>query len=288
MRASRRIWILLAALAILAGFLFATSAPAPAPGTTVAERTATPTLPSPASDPIDATAAPLPAPATTGGAVRPPTPPTPARPHIGSEGYGPHIERAQAGNDAAAAWESVKWLRQCANHEGQRYNLETLRNQGVSPEMMTQLMVETDAEARRCQTVTDRHRALLPELATRAMRAGLPEAASAYAAEAFHADLSAAQRKEVADAMRRDALAGHATSLLGALLANEAWGLSDAERLAFLTAYTQLEPGAEAVVKPLMDQGAIRLKAPPTPAQLAAAQQAAQQIIERARAGKPS
>ncbi|MFT7722840.1 MAG: hypothetical protein QM788_08405 [Roseateles sp.] len=44
--------------------------------------------------------------------------------------------------------------------------------------MMTQLMVEADAEARRCQTVTARHRALLPELAARAMRAGVPEAAS--------------------------------------------------------------------------------------------------------------
>lgn len=104
---------------------------------------------------------------------------------VGPEGYGPSIERAQAGHDPQAAWEAVQWLRQCSNNEARRTSFELMRNQGVSPEMMTQLMVEADAEARRCQTVTAAHQALLPELASRAMRAGLPEAASAYAAAAF-------------------------------------------------------------------------------------------------------
>lgn len=209
-------------------------------------------------------------------------------PRIGSEGYGPHIERAQAGNDAAEAWEAVRWLRQCASNEVRRNSFETVRNQGISPEMMTQLMVEADAEARRCQTVTAQHRALLPELAARAMRGGVPEAASAYAGAVFAGDLTPAQRQEVVDAMRRDARSGDGPSLLGAILSNEAWGLSDAERLAYLVAYGEL-PGQQvrnqAVAKALLEQGQVRFKSPPTPEQQEAAKLAGQQILDRLRAG---
>jgi len=204
-------------------------------------------------------------------------------PRVGSEGYGPHIERAQAGSDAAAAWEAVQWLRGCLSTEGRRSSFEALRNQGVSPEMMTQLMVEADAEERRCQTVTPQHHALLPELAARAMRAGVPEAAAAYANATFPNDLTPAQRRQVADAIRRDALSGDAASLLGALTAHEAWGLSDAEKHAYLAAYVSLpgHPEAPALAKALMDQGSIRFKLPPTAEQQAAAKRAGQQIVGR-------
>lgn len=207
-------------------------------------------------------------------------------PPIGAEGYGPHIERAQAGSDAAAAWEAVLWLRNCTTTEARRQSFERVRTHGIEPELMTRLMTEVDAEARRCQTVTTRHQALLPELAARAMRAGLPEAAAAYANAVFPGDLTASQRQEVADALRRDANAGDVQSLLGAAQAHEAWGLSDAERLAFLAAYGQTpsHPGTGLNVKMYAEQGVIRLQAPPTPEQLAAAKQAGQRIVERARA----
>jgi hypothetical protein len=210
----------------------------------------------------------------------------PPPPRIGSEGYGPHIERAWEGSDAAAAWEAVQWLRNCTSTEARRHSFEQVRTQGIEPELMTQLMVEVDAEARRCQTVTARHQALLPELAARAMRAGVPEAAAAYANAVFPGGLTPSQRQEVADALRRDARAGDVQSLLGAAQANEAWGLSDTERLAFLAAYGQT-PGHGSTglnVKLYAEQGVIRLQAPPTPEQLAAAQLAGQQIVERARA----
>jgi hypothetical protein len=202
-------------------------------------------------------------------------------PAIGSEGYGPHIERAHAGQDPKAAWESVQWLRQCAHTEARRNSFEALRNQGVSPEMMTQLMVEADAEARRCQTVTAAHRALLPELATRAMRAGVREAAAAYAGEVFAGDLTAEQRQEVTQAMRRDAQAGDVPSLLGALIANEAWGLSDEERLTYLVGYAALGGQyAQTVAKTLVDNGQIRFKTKPTPEQLDAALRKARPWLE--------
>jgi hypothetical protein len=112
------------------------------------------------------------APPTSAPGLPPPRLPGAAAPapRVGSEGYGPHIDQAAAGSDAAAAWEAVRWLRQCASNEQRRGSFEAARNQGTAPEMMTQLMVEADAEARRCQTVTAAHRALLPELAARAMR----------------------------------------------------------------------------------------------------------------------
>ena len=199
----------------------------------------------------------------------------------------PCVDQARAGQDPKAVWEAVQWLRQCASNEGRRTSFEALRNQGVSPEMMTQLMVEADAEARRCQTVTAAHRALLPELASRAMRAGLPEAASAYAGSVFPGDLTAAQRSEVAEAMRRDALAGDVPSLLGALTAHEAWGLTDEERLSYLVAYAALggQP-AQTMAKTLIDNRQIRFRTQPTPEQLEAAMRQARPWLERLRAAR--
>lgn len=281
MSATRWTLILLAAGAA-AGLLFAMRGPASDPPATTAEPA------SPLDLPLTASAA-----TTTAGA----TPPVaqPARqatsappPRIGSEGYGPHIDRAVASEDGQAAWEAVQWLRNCTSNEARRVSFEDVRNQGVAPDMMTQLMVEADAEARRCQTVTPQHRALLPELAARAMRAGVQEAASAYANSVFPGDLTPAQRQEVADAMRRDAGSGNAMSLLSAVLANEAWGLSDAERLTYLAAYGDLpgHPEAQGLIKSMTEQGVIRFKKPPTPEQLTAAKMAAQEIVARA-GGRP-
>lgn len=270
--------LLLAAGAAAGGWLFISSEPVDPPMAAAAAPAA-----SPLGLPLPPRAASEPAPNATPRGPAPVVAAATPAPRIGSEGYGPHIERAQAGNDAAAAWESVKWLRQCANNEAQRRNLEIVRNQGVSPEMMTQMMVETDADERRCQTVTDRHRALLPELAARAMRAGVPEAVAAYANATFPYDLAPAQRQQVADVMRRDAQSGDAASLLGALTAHEAWGLGDAEKQAYLAAYVSLpgHPEAPAHAKALMDQGSIRFKQPPTAEQQAAAKRAGQEIVGR-------
>ncbi|KQY90665.1 hypothetical protein [Pelomonas sp. Root1444] len=282
MTATRWTLILLLTTGAAAGsWVFMSREPVALPAATAAARGASPLglplSPAAASEPAASAAMRAPAPVVASSA---------SAPRIGSEGYGPHIERAQAGSDAAAAWEAIQWLRNCTTTEARRYSFEQVRAQGIEPEMMTQLMVEVDAEARRCQTVTARHQALLPELAARAMRAGVPEAAAAYANTVFPGGLTPSQRQEVADALRRDARAGDVRSLLGAAQANEAWGLSDAERLAFLAAYGQT-PGHGSTglnVKLYAEQGAIRLQAPPTPEQLVAAKLAGQQIVEPARA----
>lgn len=80
--------------------------------------------------------------------------------------------------------------------------------------------------------------------------------------------------------MRRDARSGHAGSLFDAVIAPDAWGLDDAEKLGYLFAYGELtgKQGQDLVTQ-LMQQKLIRLKAMPTPEQLAAAKTAGQQII---------
>jgi hypothetical protein len=284
MTATRWTLTLLAIAVVSAGLFFATREPAetmPDPAATPAATALPLNLPSaaPASAPA-ASAAPLAAaPASVAATAKPAF-------RVGSEGYGPHIERAQAGNDAAAAWEAVRWLRGCASVEQRRTSYELGRAHGAVPELMTQLMQEMDAEGRRCQTVTAQHRALLPELAARAMRAGITEAASAYAGAVFAGDLTPDERRDVADGMRRDAQAGDAMSLLNAALANEAWGLSDAERLAYLYAYSEMpgQPGNKAMFKSLLQTGSLRFKAFPSEEQQAAAERAGKQILERVRA----
>ncbi|CAM3784742.1 hypothetical protein [Roseateles saccharophilus] len=272
----------LAALAALAGvvgvFFYATRTPDDKPAAPPAAVAALPLmLPAAPAQPAAASAA-LPA-------VQSTAPAPAAVQRVGSEGYGPHIERAFVGTDAADAWEAVKWLRLCASNEARRSSYEQARAVGVVPEVMTQLMREADDESRRCQTVTAQHQAMLAGLASRAMRARIPGAATTYAGAVVPGELTAEQRREVADAMRQEANAG-APSLLDAALSNRAWGLTDEERLSYLYAFTRLydsHAGAGATVEALIKQGAVPFTAPPTPAQIAAAKLAGQQIIDLVR-----
>lgn len=208
----------------------------------------------------------------------------PAQRVIGSEGYGPHIDQAHAGADPLAAWEAARWLMDFASNETLRASLQGFRDQGLAPAAITRRMVELDAEARRCQTVTAAHQALLPELAARAMQAGVPGAAATYAEAARPNSLTLEQRREVADALRRDAWAGDAPSLLGAAFSNEAWGLSDAERLSFLLAYAGMPDPVfdtdNAIA--LEGQGALKLRSAPTAQQWEAARQTARELLARA------
>ncbi|MFG6489650.1 hypothetical protein ACG04R_23440 [Roseateles sp. BYS78W] len=286
MNAPRWTLPLLAAGTVAAGLLFATRAPeegVPA----AAERPAMAARASNLPHAAPASAAPA---SAAPPAINAPASPPP----VGSEGYGPHIERALAGDDIAAAWLAVQWLQNCASNEQRRKIFEQLRDQGTLPQQAAgALMGQMDAEARRCQTVTAEHRAMLPELAARAMRASVPLAAAAYAGAVDPASLTATQRQEVADALRRDAQTNGVMSLLAAMEADEAWGLTDAERLGFHAAVKQLgdepdEPHSINVARSLAIHSAQRFKTPPTPEQQAAATLAGQQIVARLKAaGQP-
>lgn len=277
----------LAVLAVLAGiaaWLYGRREPDPRPATASVAALPLP-WPTPGSAPEAS-----PTPRTAEPAARPaglvPPPAAAAPPRVGSEGYGPHIERAYEGDDGYQAWQAARLLLGCATTERRRQSAEQMRGQGNAVEMMTQLMVEIDEEARRCQTVTARHQALFPELARRAMRAGAPGAASAYAASVAAPDrLPAAEREEVVTALRRDALAGQTSELFFAVISPEAWGISDDERLSFLYAFGELTDRAalESQIPLLIEQRRIPFKTPPTPEQWAAAEVAGRRIADRIR-----
>lgn len=284
----RRIWALAGlAGACALGLAFITMtepAPPPAPAPVQPLPLALPTAPAePRAMPPAADAA-TPAPAATTQA------PPPATPTIGSEGYGPHIERALAGTSPDEAWEAVQWLQSCASAEQRRTSVEVTRGLGVEPALMTQLMQATDAEIRRCQTVTAQHRAMRAELAARAMHAGIHDAAAAYADAVSPAALTPTERREVTDAMRRDAEAGFPGSLLDMADSAAGWGISDEDRLRYLFAFAELQPllGGRAVVEARLKQGTIPFQTAPTPAQLAAGQRAGGELAARIRARQPS
>lgn len=284
MRASLWRILLLAALATAGGLLYVLREPATAPPLQDPATAAALPLERPAARPADL-AQPH-TPVQTAAPARPPAPEASA-PRIGSEGYGPHIERAQAGGDAAAAWEAVQWLRRCASISATRQSYENVRGERIPQEMLTQLMLEADAEGRRCQTVTAWHWAMLQELALRAIRGGVPNAAVGLAAMVKPGDITPALRQEVSEAIRRDANAGEPGSMLGALTNGAAWGLSDDERLGYLVAISELDGnGGPALVRQWLSQGIVEFKTAPTAQQLSAARAAGQQIADRIRAGR--
>ncbi|MFT7775591.1 hypothetical protein [Roseateles sp.] len=284
MQPSRRRIILLAALAAAAGLLYVLREPAKAP--TLQDPAAAAALPLELPTAGPAGMAQPHAPVQAAAPARLPAPEASA-PRIGSEGYGPHIERAQAGGDAAAAWEAVQWLQQCASNSATRQSYESVRGGRIPQEMLTQLMLEADAEGRLCQTVTAWHWAMLQELALRAIRGGVPNSAVGLATMIKPGDITPALRQEVSDAIRRDADSGEPGSMLGALTDGAAWGLSDDERLGYLVAFSELDGnGGPALVRQWLSQGTVEFKTAPTAQQLSAARAAGQQIADRIRAGR--
>jgi len=272
---------LIGALVLCAGFWWPTgkdtvAAPEDGKAVATAPKAAEAVLAAPAALPSSNAALPASAPREL---ARPPE----ASP-IGSEGYGPHIERARDGTDPKAAWQAVGWLEVCRVNPTEMQAFQQARDNGAMHEELTRLIVLTQAEARRCQTVTAQHQTLLPELALQAMRGGIAGAGAAYAGlhrfEQADADLQA----ELRSAIRRDANAGERMTLINAALSDARWGLSYEERLSYLLAYGLLSPGGQEQLMNLGQNGHIRMPAP-SDAQAAAAKAAAQRIADTAKAG---
>ncbi|OYT92260.1 MAG: hypothetical protein CFE43_09250 [Burkholderiales bacterium PBB3] len=211
----------------------------------------------------------------------------PARPPeaspIGSEGYGPHIDRARDGADPKAAWQAVAWLQACRRNASDMQAYQQARDSGAMPEVLTRLIVETQAEARRCQTVSTQHQALLPELTLQAMRGGVAGAGVAYAGGQGFEQADPALQAELRSAIRRDASAGDRMTLFNAALSDARWGLSYEERLSYLLAFGLLSQGGAQHLQALGQSGEPKIPAPNS-AQAAAAQAAAQKIADTAKA----
>lgn len=214
-------------------------------------------------------------------------------PNIGSEGYGPHIERAHQSDDPKAAWQAVIWLNQCANHAGLEEAWQSTLDRGVLPKeaaaFLTEHLAKHRAEAGRCQTVIDSHQAMLPDLALKAMRGKIPGAAAAYAGGHHWVQMDAAVQTEVRNAIRADAQAGDLPTLYNAFNSDEAWGLAYTERLGLMAAWIALQPPGvgQAVIEGRVNSGHLKMRAP-SATELTEALLAARKIYETARkAHKP-
>ncbi|MDC8772644.1 hypothetical protein [Roseateles albus] len=222
--------------------------------------------------------------------VKAPSQPNP----IGSEGYGPHIERAHQGVDPKAAWQAVEWLFKCASHAGVEENWQATLDSGLLPKesaaMMTELLAKHRADAGRCQTVIAAHQALLPDLALKAMRGNIPGAAAAYAGGRNLDQLDPTLQTELQSAIRADAQAGDMQTLFSSFSSDEKWGLGYTERLGYMAAWIALQPPGhgQAVIEGQVQSGRFKMK-PPSATQLAEAMLLAQKIYETAsKARKPS
>ncbi|MCV2359691.1 hypothetical protein LNV08_11990 [Paucibacter sp. TC2R-5] len=210
---------------------------------------------------------------------------------IGSEGYAPHIDRAHLGDDPKSAWQAVTWLQQCAINNTNEQHFQLILDSATLPKdaaaAIAQQLQDTRVEGRRCQTVVAQHRALLPALALKAMRGQVVGAAAVYAGQVNFSTLEPAMQAELGGAIRADAGAGDAMTLLNTALSGKAWGFSDEERLSYLAVYASLGPGNLAHLKGLLQNGAITNMAPPTDAQKAQAEVAAQKLIDGIKARRP-
>lgn len=285
----RRLLLSMAGLLALGGALWHLSdGPAPTPPARTAQGAPLPQAAPAASGqpaeataawPVAATAAPTPAPAPGVRTLAGPVPGT-----VGSEGYGPHIEQAAAGRDPAAAWEALQWLRACDAQGPQRDSAEVLRNHGVAPEFMTQRMAELDAVARRCQTVTAVHRALVPPLAAIALRGDVPGAAAVYVGTTSPRSLTPEEQRRAVEALRRDAQNGHMPSVRAAAAAPADWGLSEEEQLRYVlaSALQQHLSVDRDTARARARQAGLAHQPRLTEAELAAGLQSARELLQRA------
>lgn len=168
-----------------------------------------------------------------------------AAPHpIGSEGYGPHIQAALESGDAARAWQAFNWLRNCKTNASVVAEAEQqLRGRPNLPaEAIARLIESSQAEARRCQTVTPALAALEPQLALSAMRGGIAGAAAAYARAMLSQEQDTTGRVELLAALQRDAMQGHRETLEALLTGGSRLGIGDVERRAYRLALESLHP----------------------------------------------
>jgi hypothetical protein len=100
---------------------------------------------------------------------------------IGSEGYGPHIERAWREGGAKEAAKAAEMLRTCQSSGDavkHSYALETSKTSGVSAQDKVAWIEFMEKTARRCQTVTEELRMLEQALWVRAAQGKQPSAAA--------------------------------------------------------------------------------------------------------------
>lgn len=162
---------------------------------------------------------------------------------VGSEGYGPHIQRMQEAGTAEEAMVAARWISACA------MNAETLAgaekylrpNPKAPPELVKETMEFYQDQARKCQTVTPEVAALAEPLAYKALVAGVPGAAKHYAS-AIKRSLTAEESQLVLAGLKRDVEQGDRSALGMLVVKGSSLGLGRVEAYAYRFASTDLDP----------------------------------------------
>jgi len=293
MRLHRSIPWLLCGAAAGAAYLWWSAEPSSAPA-------AAPELQSTASSapalPLIAAPSPPSAPASAPPAV-PRTLPAQASDGIGSEGYGPHIERALASGNGKQAMQAIQWLQECQHNSVTQEAFESLRAQvpSGSASYVTGLIEKEQRTGRLCQTVTAQHQAMQTELAQIALQDKIPGAAAAYLTATSLAgtwqQLPSAQKDEVMASLRRDASSGERNSLTAAVFMGSFMGLSPVEQLTYVNVLVETSYMGGAAkdenIKVLLQAGHVDLSKL-SAEQVQAATTAAQRLLDSIRAKRNS
>lgn len=166
-----------------------------------------------------------------------PTLPSPAQdiaPGIGSEGFGPHVQRALDSGDPRQALEAARWIASCRPD----MDVESMIN-GTHPKYRLVLPADQRAAVitnerqnqRYCQTLTPDLMAQHQALALRALEAKVPGAGLAYYDSLNRDSRSPAELERALRGLRVDAENGQEMAV--PLLALQSLGQSRVEQLAY-------------------------------------------------------
>lgn len=198
---------------------------------------------------------------------------------IGSEGYGPHIQRIADAGDVQQALKAVHWIDTCRSNNEQvveglyqaRANLPQAQEAGLNA-----VIERTQAEMRRCQTVTPDVARLQRPLALLALQAKVYGAAAEYA-RLTDGSPPPEQMALMTTQLESDARAGSLMSLRALVLRNGQFGLDAETAATYYAAYKIVEDAPE----PRVGLGGIWPQVSPPARPVAADASAARAIADR-------
>lgn len=153
---------------------------------------------------------------------------------IGSEGFGPHVQRALDSGDPRQALQAARWIASCRPD----MDVESMIN-GSHPkyrlvlpaEARTDVITRERQNQRYCQTLTPDLMAQHPRLVSRALKAKVPGAGLAYYDSLDRDKRSPAELERALQALRDDVEQGQEMAV--PLLAVQSLGQSRVEQLAY-------------------------------------------------------